>query len=96
MRQKGFVVARKRWKTSQFSFALFDNEMEGDPFLPGFHFHPTDVDLVQYLKRKVMGERLHFEFITEIDVYKFDPWDLPGIIDLLICYVYVYFNVVLK
>ncbi|XP_043706897.1 NAC domain-containing protein 82-like [Telopea speciosissima] len=45
---------------------------------PGFRFHPTDVELIlYYLKRKVMGKRLHVDAIGEIDLYKFDPWDLP-------------------
>ncbi|KAJ9177808.1 hypothetical protein P3X46_012980 [Hevea brasiliensis] len=45
---------------------------------PGFRFHPTDVELVKYyLKRKVMGKKLHFDAIAEVDIYKFAPWDLP-------------------
>ncbi|XP_038989520.1 NAC domain-containing protein 82-like isoform X2 [Phoenix dactylifera] len=45
---------------------------------PGFRFHPTDVELVQYyLKRKVTGKSFRFEAISEIELYKFAPWDLP-------------------
>ncbi|KAL5752123.1 hypothetical protein ACOSQ2_022630 [Xanthoceras sorbifolium] len=45
---------------------------------PGFRFHPTDVELVKYyLKRKVMGKKLCFEAIAEVDIYKHAPWDLP-------------------
>ncbi|CAL1379812.1 unnamed protein product [Linum trigynum] len=45
---------------------------------PGFRFHPTDVELVRfYLKRKVMGKKLPFHCIEELDLYKFPPWDLP-------------------
>ncbi|KAL0378259.1 UNVERIFIED_CONTAM: NAC domain-containing protein 82 [Sesamum radiatum] len=45
---------------------------------PGFRFHPTDVELVMYyLKRKVMGKKHHFEAISEVNIYKFSPWDLP-------------------
>ncbi|XP_073293676.1 uncharacterized protein [Primulina huaijiensis] len=45
---------------------------------PGFRFHPTDVELVMYyLKRKVMGKKLHFEAISEINIHNFAPWDLP-------------------
>ncbi|KAK9943824.1 hypothetical protein M0R45_009420 [Rubus argutus] len=45
---------------------------------PGFRFNPTDVELVQYyLKRKVMGKRLHVKVIAEVDIYKCAPWDLP-------------------
>lgn len=46
---------------------------------PGFRFHPTDEELVSYyLKRKVRGQRFSFNAISEIDLYKFEPWDLPG------------------
>lgn len=46
---------------------------------PGFRFHPTDVELtVYYLKRKLLGKHLRCNAITEIDLYKFAPWDLPG------------------
>lgn len=46
---------------------------------PGFRFHPTDVELVQYyLKRKVLGKRLLLDAIAEVDLYKFSPWDLPA------------------
>ncbi|XP_020554699.1 NAC domain-containing protein 82-like isoform X2 [Sesamum indicum] len=45
---------------------------------PGFRFHPTDVELVMYyLKKKVMGKKHHFEAISEVNIYKFSPWDLP-------------------
>ncbi|KAK2980391.1 hypothetical protein RJ640_014564 [Escallonia rubra] len=45
---------------------------------PGFRFHPTDVELVMYyLKRKMMGKKLLFEAISELNIYKFCPWDLP-------------------
>ena len=45
---------------------------------PGFRFHPTDVELVKYyLKRKVLGKKLSFKAIVEVDIYKHAPWDLP-------------------
>ncbi|KAJ6803357.1 NAC domain-containing protein 53-like isoform X1 [Iris pallida] len=45
---------------------------------PGFRFHPTDVELVwYYLKRKVMGKPFQFDAISEVELYKFAPWDLP-------------------
>ncbi|XP_042412045.1 NAC domain-containing protein 53-like [Zingiber officinale] len=49
------------------------------PFLPpGFRFHPTDVELVwYYLKRKVIGKSMQFEAISEVELYKFSPWELP-------------------
>ncbi|XP_078157403.1 NAC transcription factor NAM-B2-like [Carex rostrata] len=46
---------------------------------PGFRFHPTDEELVvHYLKRKVASAPLPVSIIAEIDLYKFDPWELPG------------------
>ncbi|KAK6933457.1 NAC domain, partial [Dillenia turbinata] len=47
-------------------------------FAPGFRFHPTDEELVRfYLKRKVFGKSFRIDAIAEIDVYRFEPWDLP-------------------
>ncbi|KAK4274982.1 hypothetical protein QN277_018133 [Acacia crassicarpa] len=46
---------------------------------PGFRFHPTDEELVAYyLKRKINGHRIELEIIPEVDLYKCEPWDLPG------------------
>ncbi|XP_073149219.1 protein ATAF2-like [Henckelia pumila] len=44
----------------------------------GFRFHPTDEELVvHYLCRKCAGQRIAVPIIAEIDLYKFDPWQLP-------------------
>ncbi|XP_017641249.2 NAC domain-containing protein 71-like [Gossypium arboreum] len=44
----------------------------------GFRFHPTDEELIgYYLKRKTEGLEIELEVIPVIDLYKFDPWDLP-------------------
>ncbi|EHA8589682.1 NAC domain-containing protein 83 [Cocos nucifera] len=46
---------------------------------PGFRFHPTDEELVvHYLTRKAFSFPLPAAVIPEIDLGKFDPWDLPG------------------
>lgn len=46
--------------------------------LPGFRFHPTDEELVGfYLKRKTQQKALSIELIKQLDIYKYDPWDLP-------------------
>ncbi|KAH0669815.1 hypothetical protein KY285_023961 [Solanum tuberosum] len=51
---------------------------EEDVILPGFRFHPTDEELVGfYLRRKVENKRINMELIKHIDIYKYDPWDLP-------------------
>ncbi|KAK3411303.1 hypothetical protein EUGRSUZ_I00060 [Eucalyptus grandis] len=44
----------------------------------GFRFHPTDDELVtDYLIRKCASQPISAPIIAEIDLYKFDPWDLP-------------------
>ncbi|TKY51740.1 NAC domain-containing protein 78 [Spatholobus suberectus] len=44
---------------------------------PGFRFHPTDEELViYYLKRKVCGKAFRFDAISEVDIYRSEPWDL--------------------
>ncbi|XP_023635794.1 NAC domain-containing protein 78 isoform X2 [Capsella rubella] len=46
---------------------------------PGFRFHPTDEELVRYyLKRKVCNKPFKFDAISVTDIYKSEPWDLPG------------------
>ncbi|GFP94266.1 NAC domain-containing protein 78 [Phtheirospermum japonicum] len=46
---------------------------------PGFRFHPTDEELVRYyLRRKVCGKGFRFDAISDIDIYKVEPWDLPS------------------
>lgn len=45
----------------------------------GFRFHPTDEELVvHYLCRRCSGQKIDAPIIAEIDLYKFDPWQLPG------------------
>ncbi|KAK6132824.1 hypothetical protein DH2020_033423 [Rehmannia glutinosa] len=46
---------------------------------PGFRFHPTDEELVvHYLKKKAAAAPLPVAIIAEVDLYKFDPWELPA------------------
>ncbi|XP_022734327.1 NAC transcription factor 56 [Durio zibethinus] len=46
---------------------------------PGFRFHPTDEELVvHYLKKKATSAPLPVAIIAEVDLYKFDPWELPA------------------
>ncbi|XP_047335290.1 NAC transcription factor 25-like [Impatiens glandulifera] len=46
---------------------------------PGFRFHPTDEELVvHYLKKKAASVPLPVPIIAEVDLYKFDPWELPA------------------
>ncbi|CAI0426921.1 unnamed protein product [Linum tenue] len=45
---------------------------------PGFRFYPTDEELiVQYLNNRIRSAPLPASIVAEIDLYKYDPWDLP-------------------
>ncbi|KAJ8625828.1 hypothetical protein MRB53_034358 [Persea americana] len=55
-----------------------DVDKGDEVMLPGFRFHPTDEELVGfYLKRKIQQRPLSIELIRQLDIYKYDPWDLP-------------------
>ncbi|XP_075494363.1 NAC domain-containing protein 7-like isoform X1 [Primulina tabacum] len=44
---------------------------------PGFRFHPTDEELVDYyLRRKVNSRRIDLDVVKDVDLYKIEPWDL--------------------
>ncbi|XP_060211586.1 NAC domain-containing protein 7-like [Lycium barbarum] len=44
---------------------------------PGFRFHPTDEELVDYyLRKKITSRRIDLDVIKDIDLYKIEPWDL--------------------
>ncbi|XP_077235941.1 NAC domain-containing protein 2-like [Tasmannia lanceolata] len=46
---------------------------------PGFRFHPTDEELIlHYLRNKAKSLPCPVSIIAEVDIYKFDPWDLPA------------------
>lgn len=68
------------------SYLLRSSLMEGLGLLgsqlpPGFRFHPTDQELIiHYLMKRVMSSLTPAtSIIAEIDLYKFNPWELPGI-----------------
>lgn len=47
---------------------------------PGFRFFPTDEELVvHFLHRKSSLLPCHPDVIPDLDLYPYDPWDLPGI-----------------
>ncbi|MCO5598480.1 hypothetical protein L7F22_052577 [Adiantum nelumboides] len=46
---------------------------------PGFRFCPTDEELVvHYLCKKAALEPFAVPIIAEVELYKYDPWDLPA------------------
>ncbi|KAH6837696.1 hypothetical protein C2S53_000960 [Perilla frutescens var. hirtella] len=56
------------------------DEHEHDVVMPGFRFHPTEEELVEfYLRRKVEGKHFNVELITSLDLYRYDPWELPAL-----------------
>ncbi|GMI75338.1 NAC-LIKE, ACTIVATED BY AP3/PI, Arabidopsis NAC domain containing protein 29, NAC-like [Hibiscus trionum] len=45
---------------------------------PGFRFHPTDEELIVfYLRNQAKSKPCPASIIPEVDIYKFDPWQLP-------------------
>lgn len=46
---------------------------------PGFRFHPTEEELVgYYLNRKVNSLKIDLDVITDVDLYRIEPWDIQG------------------
>lgn len=57
-----------------------DSVSAASSLAPGFRFHPTDEELVRYyLRRKVRGQSFRLDAISDVDVYKVEPWDLPAL-----------------
>ncbi|XP_057521009.1 NAC domain-containing protein 7-like isoform X1 [Amaranthus tricolor] len=47
---------------------------------PGFRFHPTDEELVDYyLRKKVAARKIDLDVIKDVDLYKIEPWDLQDL-----------------
>lgn len=54
---------------------------------PGFRFHPTDEELVNYyLKRKIHGLKIELDIIPEVDLYKCEPWELAGLFIIIVMF----------
>ncbi|GMI95584.1 NAC 007, VASCULAR RELATED NAC-DOMAIN PROTEIN 4, EMBRYO DEFECTIVE 2749 [Hibiscus trionum] len=44
---------------------------------PGFRFHPTDEELVDYyLRKKIASKQIDLDVIKDVDLYRIEPWDL--------------------
>jgi len=80
--QKGIGIGMESTNSSSGSQQQQQQQQPAAPPLqlpPGFRFHPTDEELlVHYLKRKAASSPLPVAIIAEVDLYKFDPWELPG------------------
>lgn len=61
-----------------------DKEMEGsrgkeETLPPGFRFHPTDEELITYyLMNKISDSSFTGRAVTDVDLNKCEPWELPG------------------
>ncbi|XP_028781254.1 NAC transcription factor 32 isoform X2 [Neltuma alba] len=61
-----------------------DKEMEGsgtkeETLPPGFRFHPTDEELItSYLINKISDSSFTARAVTDVDLNKCEPWELPG------------------
>ncbi|KAF9690338.1 hypothetical protein SADUNF_Sadunf01G0185100 [Salix dunnii] len=57
-----------------------EDDHEHDMVMPGFRFRPTEEELIEfYLRRKVEGKHFNVELITFLDLYSYDPWELPAL-----------------
>ncbi|KAG2674375.1 hypothetical protein I3760_13G131300 [Carya illinoinensis] len=46
---------------------------------PGFRFSPTDEELISYyLQKKLEGSEQCVEVISEVEICRYEPWDLPA------------------
>lgn len=61
----------------EINFSKYDQE-EQIELPPGFRFHPTDNELIiHYLYPKVVDASFVSQAIGDVDLNKFEPWDLP-------------------
>ncbi|OIW05609.1 hypothetical protein TanjilG_23395 [Lupinus angustifolius] len=47
--------------------------------LPGFRFHPTDEELVDFYLKNMVANKLRYDIIGFLNIYHHDPWNLPGL-----------------
>ncbi|KAG7015433.1 NAC domain-containing protein 35, partial [Cucurbita argyrosperma subsp. argyrosperma] len=74
------VSSTKNNNNNSNSTSTEHDQHEHDIVMPGFRFHPTEEELVEfYLRRKVEGKRFNVELITFLDLYRYDPWELPAL-----------------
>jgi len=54
---------------------------------PGFRFHPTEEELLQYyLRKKVSYEKIDLDVIRDVDLNKLEPWDIQGVTFITLSY----------
>ncbi|KAK9699653.1 hypothetical protein RND81_08G187400 [Saponaria officinalis] len=56
-----------------------DQQPKEESLPPGFRFHPTDEELITYyLVNKISDPTFTGRAVTDVDLNKCEPWDLPG------------------
>eukprot|EP00256_Glycine_max_P051953 XP_014618098.1 NAC transcription factor 25 [Glycine max] len=64
---------------------------------PGFRFHLSHEELiVHYLRNKVTSSPIPASFIAEIDLYNYNPWELPIFTQWDKAFVVIVVSIVLK
>ncbi|WOL10539.1 hypothetical protein Cni_G19298 [Canna indica] len=59
--------------------ALNLEDANGMELSPGFRFHPTEKEIItRYLFPKVINNSFIARAVGEVDLNKFEPWDLPS------------------
>lgn len=46
--------------------------------LPGFRFHPTEEELLDFYLKNMISGKMRFDIIGYLNIYHYDPWELPG------------------
>ncbi|CAI5972749.1 unnamed protein product [Closterium sp. NIES-65] len=55
------------------------NDDSDSSLAPGFKFQPTDEELLSfYLPRRIANQPIPLNAIGDIEMYGFEPWELPG------------------
>ncbi|CAN4100786.1 unnamed protein product [Withania somnifera] len=71
--ENGHVSASSNNNNEEISIA------SASSMFPGFRFSPTDEELISYyLKKKLEGSDKCVQVISEVEIWKHEPWDLPA------------------
>ncbi|KAI4322455.1 hypothetical protein L6164_022149 [Bauhinia variegata] len=73
-REEGSQLQRMDGVTREAQMSIAASSM-----FPGFRFCPTDEELISYyLAKKLDGHEESVQVISEVEICRFEPWDLPG------------------
>ncbi|CAI9768815.1 unnamed protein product [Fraxinus pennsylvanica] len=79
---RGYGGARSggRWlsiSSRLYSLTALDKIVQESQVPPGFRFHPTEEELLQYyLRKKVDLKKINLDVIQDVDLNKLEPWDI--------------------